>query len=308
MLKKLREIIAAPTYVLNYPSLNRLGLQRLRIKCKKVESLKNVHFQREDFFKAYEALSLNGVAVINNFLSSIEFEKLESDIESLSSSGMLKKEIGKEGGVIEWEHGNFPNGYSPVVEEKIRKNKDILNLVKGYTRRPLISLPEVIFQALKLPLGCVDNEDIQTVLHADRHYRTIKIFFTITDHTKENGAFWYCSGSHEMTAERMNYEVEYSIRSSLERTGQHEKLLESDLEKGRSIINQDLVRKYELLQIMAPKNSLIIADVSGFHKRGLIKEGETRKTVRLIYHYVHAPVWAQFILKLFKKQPGRYLN
>lgn len=171
-----------------------------------------------------------------------------------------------------------------------------------------MSFPEVIYQSLTMPVGEEDNEDIQTVLHADRHYRTLKFFYTISDYCSENGAFWYCPKSHVMNEKRLKYELEYSVRSSLERTGKSHTLSADKLEKGRSVISSDLLRDYEIKQMTAPRNTMIIADVSGFHKRGLIEAGNTRKTIRIIYHYVHSPYFVQKIFSLLGKSPGRYLN
>ena len=303
--KKLIHFISSPRYVLPFPLLNKMGLQRLRIFFKRQQSKAS---QIKEVAGAVEVLNRDGILVLPNFLSPDDFENLKSDIQRLISSKITKSEVGKEGGKIQWLHGNFPetDEYS-LINRKFRDNSFIKQVVSSYTRRNIRYLPQVIYQNLKAPLGYQDADDVQTVLHADRFYKTIKIFYTVSDHSKENGAFWYSPGSQVMTPERINFEQEYSVRCSLERTGKSSQVPENFFKYGRSVIHPNLEAKFPPVQYEAPANSLMIVDVSGFHKRGLIGQDKSRETIRMIYHYIHAPLWSQHILAFFKKSPGRYL-
>lgn len=307
MLNFILTFFKAPKYVLNFPTLNKIGLQKFRISLKLLELKKPQDLNSESSNLLLE-LEKNGIVILENYLNSKELDELNEKIEKLRLEKILKHEIGKEGGSVCWEHGNFPHNFSTLIEEKFRNNKKLINLISSYTRRKFLSLPEVIYQKLSIPLKETDKEDVQTVLHVDRYFRSVKIFYTVSDYTIENGAFWYAPGSHIMSEKRFKYEIEYSIRSSLERTGRADQLDQNLLELGRSTIHPDLRNDFKEVQMCTKKNSLIIVDVSGFHKRGLISPGNSRETIRINYHYLHAPYISQLFLKFLNKSPGRYLN
>ncbi len=299
----------APRYVLNFPSLNKLGLQSYRIKRKLSELNSKPLFKlKGEDLKIFNELEKNGIVVLKDFLSEQEFFELGTQIETLRKNKMLKREVGKEGGLVQWEHGYFPHDFSEIVEKKFRKNNFLISIISNYTHRKFLSLPEVIYQNLSILPDEKDSEDVQTVLHVDRYFRTVKVFYTVSDYTSDNGAFWFSPGSHEMTKKRFEYEQEYCVRSSLERTGHKDEIKPELLELGRSIIHPELKKDFQETQMCTPKNSLIIVDVSGFHKRGLIEPGHSRETIRINYHYLHAPYISQWLLKAMKKSPGRFLN
>lgn len=310
MLRQLFFFLRAPMYVLPFPNLNRAGLQVWRIKSKLRELKENeLSVLPEQVRKAISALEKEGICLIQDFLTESEFKELENAIGRLKGSVSIRHELGKEGGNIEWMHGNFPteDAFS-IISTKFRMNSTLHQIIENYTNRKILFYPEVIYQKLAAPVGIVDKNDVQTVLHADRHYRTVKMFFTVSDHTAENGAFWYSPGSHVMDETRVKFEKEFSYRAALEKVERRDAIDSRLFESGRSVIHPELGRRFPPRQICAKKNTLIIADVSGFHKRGLIAEGNSRETLRVIYHYIHAPMWTQKLFNLLKLSPSRYLN
>lgn len=310
ILMRFYPLFCAPKYVVSSQLFNKIGGQYLRIKLK-IRAYK--HKLSEDVPDAVKdivnTLEEDGICVIENFLNDQEVNQLNKEITSLKQSSALKFETGKEGGEVEWEHGNFSRGSeNSIINGKFRENAMLNMVVENYTKRKVLSYPEVIYQKLSMPAGVTDKADIQTVLHSDRYYRTIKIFYMLSDHTTSNGAFWFSPKSQVMDEEKIKYEIDYSSRVSLEMAGKHHLLDEKLTKFGRSTIHPDLVDKFPEKQITGKKNTLMVVDVSGFHKRGLIEENQSRETIRMIYHYIHAPVWSQKLFSLFKMQPGRYLN
>jgi hypothetical protein len=113
--------------------------------------------------------------------------------------------------------------------------------------------------------------DPQTALHADTFHPTVKAWLFLTDVAEDEGPFVYVPGSHRMTPERLAWEKERSIHASagLDRLSSRGSLR---------------VRPDELsgLGLPAPKafavpaNTLVVADTSGFHARGLSVRPSTR--------------------------------
>ena len=305
----IKRLFSAPPYVVpdnDYERLRRF--QKQRIKASRVDrqsSYKGLNSKEQD---AVSNLINNGYHLCENFLTSSEVSLLNQAVKDLKKSSKLIREVGKEGGAIDWLYGNFPRGIHRIVEDSFRNSVFLKNVIEAYTTKNLLSTPEVIFQELSLSENNKDIEDIQTVLHADRFYSSVKVFYMVNDHTPENGAFWFSPGSHVMDDFRIKYELDYALRVSKQLTGKKAELPKDLLEFGRSTINHELAEKFPPQQLTGKKNSLLIVDVSGFHKRGLIMPGQNRQTIRMIYHYMHAPVWSQSLFKLLGKEPGRYLS
>ncbi len=309
MMITILNIVRSPRYIVNSPFLNSLGIQKLRIKRKLMELKKPEICALDEKSKSHlEELEKNGIVIIKDFLPEEDFQSLLGTINSIREKKLLRSEVGKEGGAVQWEHGYLQAGVSEVVDKKFRENEFLMKIISNYTRRKFMSLPEVIYQKLFILEKDTDKEDVQTVLHMDRYYRTIKVFYTVSDHTANNGAFWYSPGSQKMSPRRIEFEKEFSLRAAIEKSGHREKIDPNLLQFGRSVIHPDFKNDFKEVQMCAPKNSLMIVDVSGFHKRGLISPGHSRETIRLIYHYLHAPYMFQWLFKKLKKSPGRYLN
>lgn len=306
--KWLKRLISAPPYVV--PNLNFERLDRFqsgRIEDARVKYKSSYLELSDSELIAFEDLRNNGYHICENYLSDEDVSSLDSIIAEFKESSSITREVGKEGGVIDWLHGNFPRGSYRIVENKFRNSQFLQRVIEAYTAQKMLSTPEVIYQELSVAENKKDVDDIQTVLHADRFYSSIKVFYMVNDHTPENGAFWFSSSSHLMDDFRIKYELDYARRVSLELTGSKAALSEDLLEYGRSTINRELAEKFPPQQLTGKKNSLLIVDVSGFHKRGLISAGQNRLTIRMMYHYMHAPVWSQKLFKLLGKEPGRYL-
>ena len=304
----LKKYMAAPPYVIVNEDLDALEkLQRRRIEEKLVDYKEGYPHLSDREKKALHDMREQGYHVCENYLSDEEVASLDSTIAEFRNSPSITREVGKEGGVIDWLHGNFPRGNQPVVDDKFRNSAFLQKVIESYTAQKMLSTPEVIYQELSVAGNKEDVDDIQTVLHADRFYSSVKVFYMVNDHTPENGAFWFSPGSHVMDDFRVKYELDYARRVSKELTGKKAELPEDLLKFGRSTINHELTEKFPPQQLTGKKNSLLIVDVCGFHKRGLILAGQNRKTIRMIYHYMHAPVWSQQLFKLLGKEPGRYL-
>jgi hypothetical protein len=304
----LKKYMAAPPYVIANDDLDALEkLQRSRIEEKLVDYKESYPHLNDREQKALHDMRERGYHVCENYLSEEEVTSLDSTIAEFRNSSSITHEVGKEGGVIDWLHGNFPRGSYRVVENKFRNSEFLQKVIESYIAQKMLSTPEVIYQELSVAENKEDVDDIQTVLHADRFYSSVKVFYMVNDHTPENGAFWFSPGSQVMDDFRVKYELDYARRVSKELTGKKAELSEGLLEFGRSTINHELTEKFPPQQLTGKKNSLLIVDVCGFHKRGLILAGQNRQTIRMIYHYMHAPVWSQQLFKLLGKEPARYL-
>lgn len=137
--------------------------------------------------------------------------------------------------------------------------------VGSFDSEPLTYIQTILSQARP------DAPDPQTRLHADTFHPTVKAWLFLTDVAEDEGPFVYVPGSHRMTPARLAWEKERSLRAS---TG-----LDRLSARGSLRIAPDELAGLGLPQPRAfavPANTLVVADTSGFHARGLSARPSTR--------------------------------
>lgn len=113
--------------------------------------------------------------------------------------------------------------------------------------------------------------DPQTNLHADTFHPTVKAWFFLTDVTEDDGPFVYVAGSHRPSKRRLVWERRMSMKARREAD-----FLTS---RGSPRIAREELRSLRLGEpsvLAVPANTLVVADTSGFHARGLSSHPSTR--------------------------------
>jgi len=115
------------------------------------------------------------------------------------------------------------------------------------------------------------DPDPQTHLHADTFHATVKAWLFLTDVAEDEGPFVYVPGSHRMTEPRLAWERERSIEAG--------KGLDRLSARGSLRVRHDELNALGLpapRSFAVPANTLVVADTSGFHARGLSVRPSTR--------------------------------
>lgn len=113
-----------------------------------------------------------------------------------------------------------------------------------------------------------DDGDIQKVLHRDTFFPALKFWYFPDAVTEADGAFIYVRDSAELTDERMAWEMEQVVKV---RTDNIEPWRGVDHRKGSFRTNEDEIAR---VMNLAPKtitvaaDTLVVANVFGFHRRG----------------------------------------
>lgn len=114
-----------------------------------------------------------------------------------------------------------------------------------------------------LPLSSPGEPDPQTALHADTFHATVKAWLFLTDVKADEGPFVYVPGSHRRTPERLQWEQARSIRASdLDRLSRRGSLRVGRVELAALGLSPPIA-------LAVPANTLVVADTSGFHARGV---------------------------------------
>tara|TARA_Y100000992_G_C21175365_1_gene448028 strand:- start:574 stop:897 length:324 start_codon:yes stop_codon:yes gene_type:complete len=106
------------------------------------------------------------------------------------------------------------------------------------------------------------------------------MFFFLNDHSKENGTYEYSQGSSQMSLLRYFYEYYVSLRYSLSQ------LLRGRLETYSIFLSKfmaEIVHKKIVMEY--PKNTLIISNNKGFHRRGRLSPNTVREQVNFDFYY-----------------------
>jgi hypothetical protein len=125
----------------------------------------------------------------------------------------------------------------------------------------------------------VANPDPQRVLHRDTFHSTIKLWLFLDDVTATDGPFMYAPGSHRMSAAR--YRWEYARACAATRPDGSR-----DGSFRASVRDLAALGVAPLRAFPVAANTLILADVRGFHRRG-----DAAPSARRVALYANLRLW-----------------
>ena len=273
--------ILSQNHIVPSPLANKIGVPVLRTLLAdiliKLRRLKNCR-PKDDYEKK---LIGDGIVVIPNFLPDEDFKELKSEFDNnisisenvkIVKKGSMQVNIRK---VEQNEYEKFP------AMKKFARNKQLIRLISvGEGIKVVDELKK--FDLEKTIFGDPDKDtDGNVPFHADIHFHSHKVLYYMSDVTEEGGPFIYCKNSHLNNLDRLWFEF---------KRGQ---LKDAHIEGWR--IQQHLNIKFfndyfsklknQEYKVACPANTLVIANVHGFHKRGESISGVERSLIRIPYRY-----------------------
>ena len=257
--------------LIDIPLLNALGLQILRIFMTRIIS----HARPKLKLDCPQVIQLKqeGYTIIQNFLAEDNFQGLYSEYRKLVDSGLWRNDKSRKDGpnqifflsLASLDEKEFPNF------KNFLKNEVVNNIFRAVEKRGLdLGGKLVISQFQYLVQGDDDGTvDPETDLHADTFFNTHKAWFYLEDVRVENGPFVYVPGTHSFSLKgRLQREYKYSLNSS---------------QKGSRRIHSDELTQLGLAEkvIEVPKNTLVVANTLGYHRRLRGKPGYDRPTIAI---------------------------
>lgn len=121
-------------------------------------------------------------------------------------------------------------------------------------------------------------------LHADVHFPSAKAWLYVNDIDEQNKAFVYAKGSQRMRPARLAYEYDASLRvakskrdgSIYSQVAGNVVMLPTEKQRRAMGISESVMS--------GPANTLVFADISGFHRRGDFATGARREQIQLRFY------------------------
>ena len=273
--------IVSQNHILPSPLANKLGVPVLRTLLAdiliKLRRLKNCR-PKDDYEKK---LIEDGIVVIPNFLPDEDFKELKSEFDNnisisenvkIVKKGSMQVNIRK---VEKNEYEKFP------AMKKFARNKQLIRLISvGEGIKVVDELKK--FDLEKTIFGDPDKDtDGNVPFHADIHFHSHKVLYYMSDVKEEGGPFIYCKNSHLNNFDRLWFEFK---RGQLKDAHIEGWRIQQHLDK-KFFNNYFSKLKNQEYKVACPANTLVIANVHGFHKRGESISGVERSLIRIPYRY-----------------------
>lgn len=231
-------------------------------------------------------LARDGYVEIRNFLPSDAYEALRLEVEQMLAEAASRNPLGRnrrpgyqskrpfQGGFDRFDGGTL-NRFLSIDAASMPEAARFRHLPQlSALSRAVIGLP-VDPQRLDIYLTVHGEEartpDLQKVLHRDTFFRAIKFWYFLRPVTEEDGPFVYVPGSHRLDRARLQWEqatANAAIASrAMPNVGGSFRIEEQDLPR---------LGLPQPLEITCPANTLVLADVLGFHRRGHAASGRQR--------------------------------
>ena len=307
-----RTLLVPPPYTRGSATVNRLGLQpaRMLYEAARRAVLPGPRDADAALAAVCDDLDRDGVATIPNFLAPEDFAAVAAAADEWHRSPLVKTLLGSDGPVhrdhhqVDWtrdqvahDDADVPDFLAPILQVFGDDDRlpvlvaSVMGSVRGGLR------PDVVYEHLTLPEDATDDTDNLLIMHADRHFPTVKMFLALAPNGEDEGAFEYCLGSHRMSADRLAVEREYAVWCAHQRAGDDHEIPDAAWQNGRIGLTPEQWDRLGLdpTPIVAEPNTLIVANNRGFHRRGRMTPGHTRVQLRLIYHQLREPVTAPLV-------------
>lgn len=252
---------------------NILGLQILRALTFEVRyQLRKIRFWRTN--EISDVLEREGIYVINDFLSCEQLKQLELETKQFLENARVVLDARPRAWSYEL-HKLSNDGFQSVSKTFSREffeESHLYGIVECFMRKRINLLPRAYFirhQYHTADLGLCQN-DFQDSPHVDVSYRSVKAVLYLGDTDDSNGPFCYAKGSHRFTLRRLLGEYLHSM-TYFRNIKKHGNPL--------SGLNLSLFKAELLKPITGKKNTLIIFDARGVHRRGDFKSDHPRDTV-----------------------------
>ncbi|AQQ66949.1 hypothetical protein Mag101_04325 [Microbulbifer agarilyticus] len=213
-----------------------------------------------------------GFVLKRNFLSSDDFEKLAHELQNYEDGGRefvegttLTQRVFLTGA----EREKMPSIRALIENPKLDR---LMRYCSSKNRRPLYYVENLCNHANVVP-----RPDPQRDMHADTFHPCVKGWLYLDATDDLNGPFVYVPGSHRLSWRRLKWEYRQSLEASKRGEARDPQRY---WDGSFRVTTADLEEMgFEPKALHVPANTLLVANVYGFHRRGEAREQSHRMTV-----------------------------
>jgi hypothetical protein len=262
------------------PQLNQWGLHPARVALSNATTAIRRLLAGARREPAVRTMLRDGVVVVPNLLPPARFARLKDEIEARVGEVERTHPIRTSGdrgfGPKRPFEGGFDRWDGDTLNRFIHPDADL---------RETCSVGRHLLRIAGLAIGAkpgidklwiyqtvhgedADNHDVQKDLHRDTFHSAVKLWYFLRDVDREHGPFTYVKGSHRMSMARHRWEYRRALHCCEQR-----------VPGGSFRINEERLAE---LNLPAPEaipvraNTLVMADVRGFHRRADARAGARR--------------------------------
>ena len=255
--------------VIGSPIMNKLGLHVVRVVVSHAVMRARMWMLALPISKQERRSYFNdGFIIKENFLPEAEFLALEQEAKSFS--GEVRE--ARQGDTLTHRAVLSPDTLtSHPAMEKLLTNphlKSLSRFTAGHLRAPLFYLENVKNKYVTGPT------DPQKTLHSDTFHPTMKCWFFIDDVAETAGPFNYVPQSNRLSWKRTKWQYQMSLSAKNAKNPYHA--------RGSTRYTLDDLKQLGLPEPKAfavKKNTLVIANTFGIHRRGDSLEKSTRLAI-----------------------------
>lgn len=267
--RRLKSILSGSKVIENTP-LNMLGVQVMRtVATRLIYSLRSAC--EDEFVKEkIDELRRDGILVLHDFLPRDQFERVQQECRRLLDEkrdklpnkgfGMNVLERSK---ILSISESELPSTYQFLANREMHAILEAAEK-RSFDRFFCTGRPEVN-RLIQGPI--CDQDDPETKLHSDIFFSTHKAWLYLTDVELKDGPFVYVKRSHRLTLTQLRYIYDESRKRN----------------KGSRRISLNEFRRMSVPEtiVTCPRNTLVIANTNGYHRRLRGQPGGRRETLHL---------------------------
>jgi hypothetical protein len=296
-----------PQQDLPWRTANRLGLPVARTVYEHVRwRMRRTHVA-PSLAEQLEIIERDGVIVVPDFLPEDRFHAVKEEYQRSRTSPYVDRyetaEVGKNWVAEQLDVSSWPEHY-PEIKRSFEESEFIAAIAGSVMRRDVTS-PSIVSIVVRRRVDpAQEHEDSSAnILHSDRHYPTVKVFFYLDDVSESNGPYTYAKGSHKLTLARLRHQYDYGNRYALLTTGDAEKIPSHLVERGLNKVDERHRDAMGLVEtpLVGRANTLIISNNMGFHRRGEFVGADPRITINMDFN--HLASWARRLLPIARRLP-----
>ncbi len=292
----LKKVVRKPKQY-NSLVLNLLGVQVIRILYMEL-----IYFFKVSIFSErtsiFNKLWSEGYCVIEDFLDQETANEIEKEFNYVfKTSVSLEKIKAGENIIYQYDISEYTETEMAQAKKYVLLNKFLRKEVENIAGRKINSPLKCVAQKTQLIVNEGDEfnqvhgpefVDTENTLHQDHVCPVFKAWYYTDDVTVESGAFVYVPRSHKLSLYELKYQYLRSIFSCLIDKGMIRWVPKKYLHENR--VAQPLEtfdkRGYKEVPLVGKKNSLVIVNTRGLHKRGQFEPGHVRRLIHVDFRRI----------------------